>query len=211
MYLKKILTLFFIPSFFFLTAGCSNKKESLAFEENKPTTESIQNVAKKVSNIEKKCDLYTYSLYDLPLFSIIKIAKLSDFMKTSVDEILKESQGFYFLTNTEKGVLIILQNPIKMNDTYSRHDLQFVEILFNGEVLYHTAGYSGADGENLSDYKTDVDKWFYDNSSGVKKPIKHISYDENNKIKFIETWNYEETEPIKYEMVDSMKKTMSVL
>ena len=52
-----------------------------------------------------------------------------------------------------------------------------------------------------------VRKFLIDNSED-KKPEKHIAYDENHKIKYIEYWNNNPEDPIKYEMKDSEKKDL---
>ena len=67
---------------------------------------------------EKKYDLYSSTPYDLPLYSIVEISKLSPILKKEIDNLLELSQGFYYLKREgENRVFIILQNsafpPVK--------------------------------------------------------------------------------------------------
>ena len=146
----------------------------------------------------------------LPLFSIYEISRLPLGIKKSVDKILEVSQGFYFLKYNEGKVLIVLQNPIIRANTYQRHGLQFIEILNDGTIRDYVAGYSGIEGE-MEESNSTSDLWDYDDSIDIKRPLKHISFDEKGKVSFVETWNYDEQEPIKYQMRDASKKVLSVL
>lgn len=195
-------------------SGCKTKKEIKVPVENEniPIKEVTQKVAPIVpKKIEKKFDLYSTSPYDLPLFSIVEISKLPPVVKNSVDKLLDESQGFYLLRKDKDKIFVILQNPVIDSDTYSRHNLQFAEIDMDGKINYHTAGYGGLEGEiSISDETQKDDDWEFDNSIEHIRPIKHIAFDENGKVKFTEIWNYDEKEPVKYEMKDSNGKIISI-
>lgn len=88
---RKFLTILVISlGIVFMCSACGSKKvtELQAQQENLP----IKEVAKKVETvipktIEKKYDLYSATPYDLPLYSIAEIAKLSPNVKKSVDKI----------------------------------------------------------------------------------------------------------------------------
>ena len=127
----------------------------------------------------------------------------------TVDKLLEESQGFYLLHNDKNRVLIILQNPVIKSHTYERHNLQFAEIDKEGKVTYHNAGYTGISGEIFEN--NNGDDWIFDEEIEPHKPLKHTSFDEKGKIKFVETWNYDKKEPIKYQMTNTHKKIISVL
>ena len=215
MTLKKLILVLFSISFL-IGIGYSlsfvlNKKEA-----NVVVAEPKKNVSKPVNNpvqtqiIKKeKADLYSESLYDLPLISIAEISKLSKEKKAIVDKILESSQGFYYLKLVDDKIFIILQNPVKTSNIFSRHDLQFVEISNDGNVIYHNAGYYGYEGEYSETNSNDV--WTYDNTVEIKRPIKHIAYDEKGHIKFTEVWNYDPENEIKYIMKDSHDKDVSIL
>lgn len=197
----------------FLCSGCITKKEtsSLQTTEDNKINPAVAQTTNTPKAVEKKHDLYSETSYDLPLYSVVEISRLPNVVKETVDKILELSQGFYLLRNDGERVLIILQNPVEKADTYQRHELQFAEINMNGQVKYHTAGYAGLDGEINNSIEQTSDDWVFDETFEPKRPIKHIAYNENGKIKFIELWNYDDKDPIKYQMKDSAKKVLSIM
>ncbi len=193
-----------------MCTGCFSKKTEtdVKQEQKAPVKQAFQ--SPKVE--EKKYDLYSETPYDLPLVSIADISKLPAKTKKTIDSILEASQGFYYLkVNDNGGIFIILQNPIQITNTYSRHNLQFIEIDKDGVITSHMAGYTGIDEEIENAIKQKDDVWTFDNSVEPYRPIKHIAYDEKGKVKFTEVWNYSDNEPIKYKMKDSQKKVVSIL
>lgn len=206
---KKIVTgLCVVIAVTLLCKGCLKKQPQQVVENNKP---EVKQITPQPKPVEPKYDLYNSTPYDLPLISIAEISKLPLNIKKKIDEILETSQGFYYLKVYEDNVFIILQNPVFVGDVYNRHNLQFVELSMDGEVKYHSAGYLGKEGEILAEAKTKEDLWAYDESSEQLRPQKHIKYDEKGKVKYTEYWNYEENEPIKYQMKDAHKKVVSIL
>ena len=209
---KKVVFLLSVLSLTFLCTGCLFKKtEQINLSENSSSEKQIQKAVKEPLPEIKKYDLYSSTLYDLPLFSIVEISKLPQSIKNKVDKILEDSQGFYLLRFDGEKVLIILQNPIINSETFGRHNLQFIEINLNGKINYHNAGYIGVIGELEEIVKQKNDTWIFDEKSEFRRPVKHIAYDEKKKVKFTEIWNYDEKEPIKYQMLDSHKKVVSIL
>lgn len=197
----------------FICSACGVKKEkaqsTLASEQEQKQISSKPELKPIV--VEKKYDLYSNTPYDLPLYSIQEISKLPSVVKESVDKLLDASQGFYLLKVNEDNVLVILQNPVNILETYPRHELQFVEIDMQGKVKYHTAGYAGVDGEIANSIEQKDDLWLFDETVEPHRPLKHTTYDEKGKIKFVESWSYDENESIKYQMKDSHKKVVSIL
>ena len=124
---------------------------------------------------------------------------------------MDKAQGFYILKKLNGKILILLQNPIMHSDTYSRHELQYIEILPSGEKAFHNAGYTGVNGEISNTTENKVADWIFDKNDEMLRPVKHISRDEKGKIKFIELWNYKESEPVKYEMKDAKGKAVSII
>ena len=104
--------------------------------------------------------------------------------KNIVDKILEDSQGFYLLRFDGEKVLIILQNPIINSETFGRHNLQFIEINLNGKINYHNAGYIGVIGELEEIVKQKDDTWIFDEKAEIRRPGKHIAYNEKKKVKF---------------------------
>lgn len=193
--------------------GCFSKKElSLNIEhkeDNKVKTAAVQPVVVPAVK-EQTYDLYSASTYDLPLFSILEISKMPVKIKQTVDKLLEQAQGFYLLKSEQDKYLVILQNPVQVSDTYPRHELQIVEIMKDGSINYHSTGYAGVDGETANEL-SENSAWEFDDSVEPSRPLKHSLYDEKGKVKFIETWNYSEDEPIKYLMKNGDKKTISLL
>ena len=195
----------------FLCTGCLFKKEDSVQEASLVVKPEVKKQTIQPRKEEKKYDLYSLTPYDVPLYSIMEISKLQPNIKSIVDKLLEDSQGFYLLRNDGDKVLIILQNPVQQGNTYSRHDLQFVEIDSAGKLTYHDAGYKGVEGETLREFEQSSNSWIFDELTEQHRPTKHIVYDEKGKIKFTETWNYDENESVRYQMRDSHKKTVSIL
>jgi uncharacterized protein YcfL len=212
---RNLVLILTIVSIAFLCSGCVTKKEIktqdlLSQDNSKPATKDVainQPVKEK-----PKYNLYNSTLYDLPLFSILEISKLSKGVKAKIDEILELAQGFYLLRVVGDGnVFIILQNPINTFNTYQRHNLQFLEIDRDGTITPHNAGYSGIDGE-IYNARTDAqDLWVFDETIEPFRPLKHVSYDEKGKVRYTELWDYNIDNPVKYQMLDSKKKLISIL
>ena len=125
--------------------------------------------------VKKNYDLYSSTPYEIPLYSILEISNLSPVVKKAVDELLEASQGFYLLKKDEDKVLVILQNPVRSNDTFSRHDLQFAEIDNEGQIKYHTAGYGGKSGETSAEF-SEVQGRHRKRSSGSKGAWRSLHY-----------------------------------
>jgi len=219
---KKILiSLFIAVSLFAVYYNFDNPKQEAINKKNFKVVKKDKNF----SNLEKKqepteikpritYDLYSKTQFDLPLISIYDISKLTPEIKSKVDSILDKAQGFYYLKVLDDRVFVILQNPIDESNTYARHNLQFVEILFDGRIFYHNAGYVGLENEiqlSINSKKNKENLWVIDENIESYRPLKHIAYDEKGKIKFIETWNYDDNEPVKYEMRNENKKIISIL
>lgn len=189
----------------------SNKKEEpVPVEEKLPVKEAakphpVKQVSKAVKPAPKKYDLYSSTPYDVPLISVVEISKLTDKAKKAVDEVLESSQGFYFLKfDKEKNkTFVILQNSIDENPLYIRHGLEFAEISEDGNKTFYKPESQVVD--------SDKDSWEFDNSVEPQRPLKHIVYDEEGKVKFTEVWNYSDKEPVKYEMKNAQNKVVSIL
>jgi len=179
------------------------------------TTES--KISKPIPMNVKRYDLYSSSLYDLPLASILEISKLNEETKKKIDQILEQSQGFYYLINNEKEhkISIVLQNPITIQNTYNRHNLEIAEIsTIDNSIKYFSPAYQGIEGEisnAVVEETKKADVWKFDKSFEPYRPTKHITYDEKRKTKFTEYWNYSDKEEIKYMLKNGKGKVISML
>ncbi len=157
------------------------------------------------------CDLYSNSPYYIPFSAISEIAQLSPTNKDILDMLLENAQGFYFLKqNKATGeIFILLQNPAKINNNYIRHGLQTADITKDGHISYSNIGYTGEENE-IDNVENITDHWEFDSSIEPNRPLKHTIYDKSKKVMFEESWNYNETEPIKYLMKDSKGNIISI-
>ncbi len=178
----------------------------------KPLSVSAQQPVKK-EEVFTKTDLYSNTPYYLPFISISEISKLPPALKKKTDELLENSQGFYYLkiNNKTGDTAVILQNPAKINNNYTRHGLQIATISKEGVVTYENIGYSGDEGEIGNAWEKKTDSWEFDTSTEPYRPLKHSTFDKRKKVMYTEIWNYEESEPIKYQMKDSKGKVVSIL
>lgn len=211
---KKIVSVIFMAIIFAILSSVCLKKTSMTESESlkEPAQKcEIKKTQQVIKPIEKKYDLYSSVSQDLPLFSVVEISKLSPIVKKSVDQLLELSQGFYFLRFNDDSVFVILQNPVSNSNTYQRHDLQFAQIDMEGKIQYHTAGYSGIENETLFSEDQITDDWTFSEQDELKRPLKHIAYDEKGKTKFIEIWNYDNKDSVKYQMKDAKKNVLSIL
>ena len=174
-------------------------------------------ISKPIPMNVKRYDLYSSSLYDLPLASILEISKLNEETKKKIDQILEQSQGFYYLINNEKEhkIYIVLQNPITIQNTYNRHNLEIAEIsTIDNSIKYFSPAYQGIEGEisnAVVEETKKADVWEFDKSFEPYRPTKHITYDEKRKTKFTEYWNYSDKEEIKYMLKNEKGKVIKEL
>ncbi len=209
---KKIVTGLFCSSIVLGLCFYGIAEKQLKNIEEQKSVSSVpqkQNINKPATT--KKYDLYSETPYDLPFLSIYEISKLPETTKKIIDELLEASQGFYLLKKIEDKIIILFQNPVVESNTYSRHDLQYVEIYPDGKKIFHNAGFVGINDEIYNISKTSKDSWVYDKSTDSLRPTKHIVKDERGKVKYTELWNYSEKEPIKYQMKNSQGKVISIL
>jgi hypothetical protein len=178
-------------------------------------TETSPKIEDKEKKDTVKANLYSDSPNYLPFVSIAETAQLPAEMKQKINAILELSQGCYYLkTNTEnKGIFVILQNPaMYSSNRYPRHNLQIAEINSNGTVTYKNLGFTGEDNEiENAVTPSKLEKWTYDETTEPARPLTHTVYDKKNKVLYSEKWNYDDTDPVKYEMDDGAGKVVSVM
>ena len=201
--------------FFLIEHENASKSHSQKFEATEIKTETK---AEKQSNTEpqtQKIDLYSDFAYYIPLSSIVETAEFSESTKQKINHILEISQGCYFIKQnpSTKEIYIFLKNPATdMSERYMRHNLQVAHIDRNGNVSYTDIGYSGEYGE-ISNAVTSTgdDEWIFDETIEPKRPIKHVAFDDKKNILYSEYWNYDENEPTKYEMKNTVGDVISIM
>ena len=167
----------------------------------------------KAEQPDKKSNLFSETIYNIPLMSIVEIDKAPESIQKSAEKLLEDAQGFYFARYDEnkKELNVLLENPITQGNTYIRHNLEFACVKEDGSVKYSKEGYSGHEGETANAVETEEDLWEFDKAVEPPRPLKHMVFGDNGQIEFVETWNYDENEPVKYEMKDGDGKVISIM
>ncbi len=165
----------------------------------KQPKESV-NVSKSEETI-KQSNLYADLLSNsMPLSTIYEIADMSKEVQNAVKNIAENSNGIFMAKKVGNKLLLVTDNPDNL-----RHGVDFVEIsLSNAHLTRTTLGYNG----KMKD--TDNDSWEYETIGETKVPLRHTKYNKDGDMEFIETWNYDETNPVKYEMKDDKGNVLSL-
>ena len=133
----------------------------------------------------------------LPLSAIYEISNVPDNIRETVADISK-NYNIYMVQKHKDKLLIISDNPENI-----RHGIEFTELnILNGHQIKTTLGYN----DKIKDSQNDI--WAYDKETN--QPVKHTKYDSNGDIEFVEEWNYDSDNPVKYEMKDSEGKVISM-
>lgn len=132
----------------------------------------------------------------LPLSAISIISEYSDDIQSSIVKIA-DTNNIYMVQPKKNKLLIISDNPSNI-----RHSVEFTEIsTINSQQVKTTFGYN----DKIKD--SDNEKWEYND---LHQPIKHTKYNKDGDVDFVEVWNYDSNEPIKYEMKDGNGKVISL-
>jgi len=138
----------------------------------------------------KKANLHDNAGTSLPLSVISDMANTSDFVRSNIEKISK-SNNIYMTKKAGDKIIVITDNPANI-----RHNIEITEIsLINGHQIKTTLGYN----DKMKDSDNDI--WGYDEKT--KLPTRHTKYNIDGDIEFVEVWNYDEKEPVKYEMKDA--------
>ena len=163
-------------------------------KQNADMKQKSEESSEKEQTIETIQDSLSYSL---PLSLIAESAKLPSYIKNSIYK-LAENSNIYMVNKCGDKLLIITDNPANI-----RHNIEFTEIsLLNGHQIQTTLGYSG----KMKDTENDI--WEYNEET--KQPLRHTKYNKDGDMEFVEVWNYEPENPIKYEMKDANGKVLSM-
>ena len=176
-------------------------KPNLSENSNKAEKQSDSNASSLTKNSVKTSNMYNNIPESMmPLSAISETAGQPQNVKDSVNKLLENSNGIYMVKNTGNKLIVVTDNPSNI-----RHGIDFVEIsLKSGHQIATKLGYS----DKMKD--SDNDYWEYDKSSENQIPLKHIKYKADGNVDFIETWNYDASNPVKYEMKDSEDRTVSI-
>lgn len=199
----------------FLLSGCSvfspkEKKSDVVMPEapekkEVPISETRQNTIKKsepvpvVENTKKikKADLYEDN-NQLFLSTIAGISNLNSNVKALVNHYV-ENSIVYYLEEKDGKVFMIVSNSNE--EKFQRHGVELVEVSQDGtKKVTPLIKTSDGNGNN--------DEWEFDEIT--KLPIKHIHYNSEGDVEYLEAWNYSADNPIKYELKNKEDKVLSL-
>lgn len=179
-----------------------NTKDKAPEKQTKSLVAGIQqnknlNEAKTDNNVIKT-DLYNDTPSSaLPLSAITEISTLPENVREIVINISKDN-NIYMIQKHNNKLLIISDNPENI-----RHGIDFTEVtISNGHQIKTTLGYN----DKMKDSRNDV--WAY--KPDTNQPVKHMKYNDDGDIEFVEEWNYDPENPVKYEMKDAEGKVISI-
>lgn len=136
----------------------------------------------------------------IPFSAINEISELPENIRNVVSAAAKSTDGVYMLKHRGNKVIMIVDNQSNL-----RHGIEFVEISVpSGHRTTTTLGYN----DKMRDSDNDI--WDYDTVSNVQRPLRHSKYNNEGDLEFVETWNYDESNPVKYEMKDASGKVLSM-
>ena len=165
-------------------------------------SESAQTVQKAAILLKEESFVTKTDLYDaipassLPLSAISILSEQPENIKSTILKIA-ETNNIYMVQPKKDKLLVIADNPSNI-----RHGIEFTEVsTVNGQQIKTTLGYN----DKMKD--TDNDKWEYNDS---KQPIRHTKYNKDGDMEFVETWNYDDSKRIKYDMKDANDKVISL-
>ncbi len=167
-------------------------------EKNVIVKKDVKQAAiQKEAEFEKKANLYSSANSSLPLSTIAEMANTSEFIRSKVEKI-SETNNIFMAKKSGDKLIVITDNPANI-----RHNVEITEIsLVNGHQIKTTLGYN----DKIKDSDNDI--WGFENETN--RPTRHTKYNNDGDIEFVEVWNYDEKEPIKYEMKDAEGHVVSM-
>ena len=195
--------------------GISPKNDTVASDKSKFKTNEntfnagtsgkslFDNNSKKTAKAKHDESVITADLYTdtpssvMPLSVISELPSLPDNVRKVVTDISK-TNNIFMLQKKHDKLLVISDCPENI-----RHGVAFTEIsLSNGHQIKTTLGYN----DKMKDSQNDI--WEYDHETN--QPVRHTKYNSDGDMEFVEVWNYDDENPVKYEMKDSDGKVISM-
>ena len=176
-----------------------NKVSGNNKNEIKQASVSVANHAKEpADNNVIRTNLYSETSSSvMPLSVITEISSLPVHVRDVVSDISK-TNNIYMIQKKHDKLLVITDNPENI-----RHGIAFTEIsLSNGHQVKTTLGYN----DKIKDSQNDI--WEYNQETS--QPVRHTKYNSDGDMEFVEVWNYDAENPVKYEMKDSDGKVISM-
>ena len=175
-------------------------------KQNKILKSSVNSNVNKISpdlsnsedNFVKNANLYdNIPSSMMPLSAIGLISEVPENIQNKISQI-SNNNSIYMVQRHKDKLFLVTDNPENL-----RHSIEFTEIsLTNGHQTNTTLGYN----DKMQDSDNDI--WEYDKNS--HSPLRHTKYNQNGDMEFVEVWNYDAENPIKYEMKDAEGHTISM-
>ena len=168
-------------------------------EDNTIKEEPIKAEVQKTTTLGQG-DVMSSPVYSsVPLSAISEINSLPANIQSQIRNIARNSNIFMINKNAER-VFLVTENPSNI-----RHGIDFVTIsLPTGHQTRTTLGYNG----KIQDSENEV--WDFDETSRYHTPTKHVKFNKDGDVEFIEYWYYAKDNPIKYEMKDANGNVLSM-
>ena len=155
-------------------------------------------IEKESTSFEIKTNMYNdLPASSLPLSAIAEISTIPDYIKDKVITVA-QNNNIYMVQKHNDKLLIVTDNPSNI-----RHNIEFIQVsLANGQQIKTTLGYN----DKMKDSQNDI--WEY--TKETQQPTRHTKYNADGDVEFVEVWNYEPENPVKYEMKDADGKVVSI-
>lgn len=180
----------------------SNKVLKTDKSEEQPETETEEtndeNIQEQETNIENENPEQTknktvsalISSYNIPISAIAEISDMNKSVQDSVMKIAENTNSILMAKKINNKLFVVAENLSNI-----RHGIDFIEVSpINGHLSTSTLGYN----DKIKD--SDNDKWEYLQDTEIQLPVKHIKYNSDGDAEFIEEWNYDTNDSLKYQM-----------
>ena len=174
-------------------------EEETVTKSDTPQKQTVKQISiQKDVNIEKKTNLYNDAVSStMPLSVVATLSDTPDYVKTKVEK-LSATNNIYMAKKSGDKLIVITDNPSNI-----RHRVEITEIsLINGHQIKTTLGYN----DKMQDSNNNI--WEYNKET--KLPTRHTKYNADGDMEFVEVWNYDESNPVKYEMKDAEGHVLSM-
>ena len=169
------------------------EKKSIAYEENnKIHPVKIQSYHFEETRV-------------LPISAVVALSSVSDNAKKTIEKIMINSDIYYI--NNENGRILIIKDANNDEDRSARHDIEIITISADGKSIQKETEFP----QKMSNEDSEHDIWDYKVLEGnIVLPASHKFLSNDGKIKYIEYWNYNQNNPVRYKVTNEEGKVISI-
>ena len=169
------------------------EKRNVAYKENK----GIHPVQIKSYNFEET--------KILPISAVVALSSVSANAKKVIETLMTNSDIYY--VNNENGKILIIKDANNDEDRSARHDIEIITISADGKSIQKETEFP----QKMSNEDSKNDIWDYKILEGnIVLPASHKFVNNDGKIKYIEYWNYNQNNPVRYKVTDAEGKVISI-